>query len=615
MQVHEEIDQPIKLEYLSGHCENLNGGGSMFDSNRNASIPRTPASLPMKPKSDVAASMDTISMEMNETQSAVQQALFANALPALAMQHAAKLVANNPTSNGSMEHFAGQMQSLQYPNSYSAPVITTSPASNMASVVKLASMGVQFGPGINPNISNPSNGTANGNGTIQNNPPIVNTGNNGPMCVQPGDWVCSKCSFVNWRRRRVCMRCFPYADQSNEMSRSIVNGAAVAAQLAAGMEPSADLVASLTNGKRPQNASGSQTPLYSSVSNPVTPSSHMPARSNTLNALTPFKPSSSPNVSTSDYVENTLSYSFQNATVSESSQQWNSSQASPYPSNQYSTFGQYNNNGAAFHSVQASPVHSPLISKMHDSPQASRPELTRHAHSSSFLSSLNPYASSNGFYNENQFKQSTKSGGATPLEEDQMDLHDLWFRPKVGTAKAANKSDNNTESSSPDLTRRKSNLLENQSIFSLPSRFSPLQNKKFKMDGGETTMQGHRSNNNPYAGESSNTITVSAANETDEIVVPCANEKRYPFSNGGSIFKPSAFQLDKGGIVGSSGSSRLLPIGKAAIEPPSAVSSTSLTASSSTSSLAITTATQIFSPKQHNRSTTPTPSSTNSRKE
>lgn len=27
-------------------------------------------------------------------------------------------------------------------------------------------------------------------------PPIVNTGNSGPMCVQPGDWICTSCGFV-----------------------------------------------------------------------------------------------------------------------------------------------------------------------------------------------------------------------------------------------------------------------------------------------------------------------------------------------------------------------------------------------------------------------------------
>ncbi|GAA5895644.1 hypothetical protein JCM6882_000360 [Rhodosporidiobolus microsporus] len=43
-------------------------------------------------------------------------------------------------------------------------------------------------------------------------PPIVNTGNQGQMVVQAGDWRCGVCSFVNWRRRKICLRCFPYAN-------------------------------------------------------------------------------------------------------------------------------------------------------------------------------------------------------------------------------------------------------------------------------------------------------------------------------------------------------------------------------------------------------------------
>ncbi|GAA6036208.1 hypothetical protein JCM8097_006836 [Rhodosporidiobolus ruineniae] len=42
--------------------------------------------------------------------------------------------------------------------------------------------------------------------------PIVNTGNQGPMVVQAGDWRCGVCTFVNWRRRKICLRCFPYAN-------------------------------------------------------------------------------------------------------------------------------------------------------------------------------------------------------------------------------------------------------------------------------------------------------------------------------------------------------------------------------------------------------------------
>ncbi|EKM52365.1 uncharacterized protein PHACADRAFT_100718 [Phanerochaete carnosa HHB-10118-sp] len=35
-------------------------------------------------------------------------------------------------------------------------------------------------------------------------PPVVNTGNKGAAEKQPGDWVCSKCHYLNWRRRKVC---------------------------------------------------------------------------------------------------------------------------------------------------------------------------------------------------------------------------------------------------------------------------------------------------------------------------------------------------------------------------------------------------------------------------
>lgn len=47
-------------------------------------------------------------------------------------------------------------------------------------------------------------------------PPILNTGNKGPIDAQPGDWVCGKCDYLNWRRRRVCANCFPHAEGNTE---------------------------------------------------------------------------------------------------------------------------------------------------------------------------------------------------------------------------------------------------------------------------------------------------------------------------------------------------------------------------------------------------------------
>lgn len=153
---------------------------------------------------------------------------------------------------------------------------------------------LQIGAGINPHVTMSSTNTC-ATGSI--NPPIVNTGNNGPMCVQPGDWVCSTCGFVvsntrkrraifccyrlprlttfgvtrqNWRRRRVCMRCFPFADP-NEMSQSIASGAFLAAQLAAGVEPMPDTIASLTTPHRSTSVNASRTSVSLASSMTVQP--------------------------------------------------------------------------------------------------------------------------------------------------------------------------------------------------------------------------------------------------------------------------------------------------------------------------------------------------------
>jgi hypothetical protein len=74
-----------------------------------------------------------------------------------------------------------------------APVPASSVALTAAG--QLATMGIGYGPGINPNIAQ-LNCDGHGGITAANNPPIVNTGNNGPMFIQPGDWVCSSCGFV-----------------------------------------------------------------------------------------------------------------------------------------------------------------------------------------------------------------------------------------------------------------------------------------------------------------------------------------------------------------------------------------------------------------------------------
>ncbi|OBZ74991.1 hypothetical protein A0H81_05414 [Grifola frondosa] len=40
---------------------------------------------------------------------------------------------------------------------------------------------------------------------VMSYPPIINTGNKGAAEKQPGDWVCSKCNYLNWRRRKMAI--------------------------------------------------------------------------------------------------------------------------------------------------------------------------------------------------------------------------------------------------------------------------------------------------------------------------------------------------------------------------------------------------------------------------
>ncbi|KAH8112578.1 hypothetical protein DFH11DRAFT_1857827, partial [Phellopilus nigrolimitatus] len=54
-----------------------------------------------------------------------------------------------------------------------------------------------------------------GQGGLANvHPPIMNTGNKGPIDHQPEDWVCQKCEYLDWRRRKVCQTCFHWNGDS-----------------------------------------------------------------------------------------------------------------------------------------------------------------------------------------------------------------------------------------------------------------------------------------------------------------------------------------------------------------------------------------------------------------
>ncbi|SPC65696.1 uncharacterized protein UHOD_03964 [Ustilago sp. UG-2017b] len=105
----------------------------------------------------------------------------------------------------------------------------------VAAAYKLSQWGIGIGPGINPKMASSRNGNLGRGRSTTSEPPIVNTGNSGPMCVQPGDWICTACGFVNWRRRDLCMRCYPQAD-GNDTARGLQGSDMLARRLAEGLD-------------------------------------------------------------------------------------------------------------------------------------------------------------------------------------------------------------------------------------------------------------------------------------------------------------------------------------------------------------------------------------------
>ncbi|KAH9921099.1 uncharacterized protein B0H18DRAFT_956717 [Fomitopsis serialis] len=100
-------------------------------------------------------------------------------------------------------------------------------------------------PGVQPNVSNdplspcimywpdneplPEQGQIRPSGSaVVSFPPIVNTGNKGAAEKQPGDWVCHKCNYLNWRRRKVCQTCFPYAEGNGDSISTAVQAERIA---------------------------------------------------------------------------------------------------------------------------------------------------------------------------------------------------------------------------------------------------------------------------------------------------------------------------------------------------------------------------------------------------
>ncbi|KAF9561600.1 hypothetical protein CPC08DRAFT_425076 [Agrocybe pediades] len=74
----------------------------------------------------------------------------------------------------------------------------------------------------------PEQGQIRPSGLVGVAPPILNTGNRGPISHQPGDWICQKCNYLNWRRRKVCQTCLPYAEGNGDSISAAVQAERIA---------------------------------------------------------------------------------------------------------------------------------------------------------------------------------------------------------------------------------------------------------------------------------------------------------------------------------------------------------------------------------------------------
>ncbi|KAK0476055.1 hypothetical protein IW261DRAFT_1491724 [Armillaria novae-zelandiae] len=74
----------------------------------------------------------------------------------------------------------------------------------------------------------PEQGQIRPSGLVGVPPPILNTGNRGPISHQPGDWICQKCNYLNWRRRKVCQTCLPYAEGNGDSISAAVQAERIA---------------------------------------------------------------------------------------------------------------------------------------------------------------------------------------------------------------------------------------------------------------------------------------------------------------------------------------------------------------------------------------------------
>ncbi|KAL5498354.1 hypothetical protein ACEPAH_2496 [Sanghuangporus vaninii] len=130
-------------------------------------------------------------------------------------------------------------------------------------------------------------------------PPIMNTGNKGPIERQPGDWVCRKCQYLNWRRRKVCQTCFPYAEGNGDSVSASMHAerlallAAVYGQTHPQVTNSQAQASQEFSGRMSSNISTLQAPFYTASSQISSTASKSPGLSSLPNY--PFSASPSSN--------------------------------------------------------------------------------------------------------------------------------------------------------------------------------------------------------------------------------------------------------------------------------------------------------------------------------
>ncbi|KAF6750889.1 hypothetical protein DFP72DRAFT_817219 [Ephemerocybe angulata] len=102
-------------------------------------------------------------------------------------------------------------------------------------------------------------------------PPILNTGNRGPISHQPGDWICQKCNYLNWRRRKVCQTCLPYAEGNGDSISAAVQAERIALLTQVLSQTSSTSPAATTPGAAPMTAAMTRDTTASPRAHTLTP--------------------------------------------------------------------------------------------------------------------------------------------------------------------------------------------------------------------------------------------------------------------------------------------------------------------------------------------------------